>query len=71
MNDKLRRIAMIQDNLKENSRTFREGNRNRQTYLICKRDGEKRIAELRAGYYRDNPLGAPQSGQPEHGNETA
>lgn len=49
MRTKQQRIEMIQDNLKENARMYKEGRRLKSTYLVCKKDGEKALAEIRAG----------------------
>lgn len=49
MRTKQQRIEMIQDNLTENERAFKEGKRDKRTYLVCKADGKKAIAEIRAG----------------------
>lgn len=49
MRTKQQRIEIIQDNLKENERVFKEGKRDKRTYLVCKKDGKKALAEIRSG----------------------
>ena len=41
------RIAMITENLAENEQLFRSGKRLKQLWASCKRDGMRRISELR------------------------
>lgn len=43
------RIEMIQANLDENERSYRDGKRSKAVYLRCRRDAKHRLTELRRG----------------------
>lgn len=43
------RLEAIQENLAENETLFRQGKRKRALYAVCKRDGRRRIAQIKAG----------------------